>query len=85
MCIVERCIVTFNIFFHSKANNFLKDKIREIWIKVPKRCYIVGLKDCIDKVSRKALFITLTCIVGDKGTCETEGFLQNVHVIVYCP
>lgn len=31
-------------------------------------CYIVGLKDFIDKVSRKALFITLTCIVGDKGT-----------------
>lgn len=43
-------------------------------------------KDFIDKVSREALFITLTCIVGDKGTCEMEGFLQkNLHVIVYCP
>lgn len=40
-------------------------------------CYIVGLKDFIDKVSREALFITLTWIVGDKGTCDTEGFLQK--------
>lgn len=58
---------------------------------MPKMCYIVGLKDFIDKVSREALFITLTCIVGDKGTCEMEGFFQkqtkkkNLHVIVYCP